>query len=255
MSDADASTSLQAFARPTNDAAAELVATTVGLVSKAEFTRRREVLEHKADKKEGGETKKKKKLKTGKAGGGAVLSFDDEDGEEEEASGESLLKRPKLGKNPSVDSSFLPDKERDEALARRREKLAKEYKNGQDAIKAQLIEVTYSYHDPSGRDGFRGHRNTVTLPKGATMQEFLNKCREQQARPSMGSWSKTRVAKASADAHDVACLVSVRTGCAALLLCRGPNVCQGGPHNAARRHLLRAHPHQGQGQVGAALPL
>ena len=253
MSDADASTSLPAFARPTNDASVKLAATTAGLVTKAEFARRREELEHKADEKEGGETRKKKKKK-GKAGG-AVLSFGNEDGEDEEAADKLLPKRPKLYKNPSVDSSFLPDKERDEALARRREKLAKEYKNGQDAIKAQLIEVTYSYHDPSGRDGFRGHRNTVTLPKGATMQEFLNKCREQQARPSMVSWSKTRVAKASAGAHDVACLVSVRTGCAALLLCRGPNVCQGGPHNAARRHLLRAHPHQGEGEVEASLPL
>jgi protein FAM50 len=178
MSDADASTSLPAFARPTNDASVKLAATTAGLVTKAEFARRREELEHKADEKEGGETRKKKKKK-GKAGG-AVLSFGNEDGEDEEAADKLLPKRPKLYKNPSVDSSFLPDKERDEALARRREELAEEYKKVHDAIKAEMIEVTYSYHDPSGRDGIRGHRNTVTLPKGATMQEFLNKCREQQ---------------------------------------------------------------------------
>ena len=61
-----------------------------------------------------------------------------------------------------------------------RQELAEEYKRGQDAIKAELIEVTYSYHDPSGRDGFKGHRNAVTIPKGSTMQEFLNKVREQQ---------------------------------------------------------------------------
>ena len=251
--ESDATTSLPAFARPTNDAAVELAATTVGLITKGEFARRREELEHKADEKEGSETKKKK-TKKGKAGG-AVLSFGNEDGEDEEAADESLPKRPKLYKNPSVDSSFLPDKERDEALARRREELAEEYKKGQDAIKAELIEVTYSYHDPSGRDGFRGHRNTVTLPKGATMQEFLNKCREQQARPFMSAWSKTRVAKASAGAGDITCLMRASAGCAALVLCRGPHLCQGGPHHAARRHLLRSHSHQGEGQVGAALPL
>ena len=40
--------------------------------------------------------------------------------------------------------------------------------------------MTYSYHDPTGRDGFKGHRDAVTVPKGATMEDFLNKVREQQ---------------------------------------------------------------------------
>ena len=139
-----------------------------------------------------------------KAGGGGALSFGGDD-EEGDGDAEAEFSAPKkVKKNPSVDSSFLPDKERDEALAKRREELAEEYKRQQDAIKAELIEVrlrllwlctgllthsltafslaqvTYSYHDPSGRDGMKGHRNAVTLPKGSTMQEFLNKCREQQ---------------------------------------------------------------------------
>ena len=66
------------------------------------------------------------------------------------------------------------------AHARRREELAEAYKKEQEAIKAELLEVTYSYHDPNpDRNGFKGHRNSVTIPKGFTMQEFLNKCREQ----------------------------------------------------------------------------
>jgi len=175
------SSSLPSFAAPTKDAAAELASATVGLVSKAEFTRRREELEQKAEDEEGEPSKKKEKKKTKKAtgGGGGALSFGGDEEEGEEAA-EELPKRPKLGKNPSVDSSFLPDKDRDDAVAKRREELADEYRKQQDVIKAEMIEVTYSYHDPSGRDGFKGHRNAITLPKGSTMQEFLNKCREQQ---------------------------------------------------------------------------
>ena len=52
--------------------------------------------------------KKKKKLST--------LSFGGDEEEEEEV---DEPPKKKLGKNPSVDSSFLPDKERDEALAKR----------------------------------------------------------------------------------------------------------------------------------------
>jgi len=169
--------SLVGFAAPTKDAAAELAAKTVGLVSKAEFTRRREELEQKNEGGGEGEGKKKKKKKKGKAGG--VLSFggDEEEGDEAE---DQLPKRPKLGKNPSVDSSFLPDKDRDEALAKRREELADEYRKQQDAVKAELLEVHYSYHDPSGRDGLKGHRAAVTLAKGSTIQDFLNETRQQQ---------------------------------------------------------------------------
>ena len=76
-----------------------------------------------------------------KAGGGGALSFGGDD-EEGDGDAEAEFSAPKkVKKNPSVDSSFLPDKERDEALAKRREELAEEYKRQQDAIKAELIEV------------------------------------------------------------------------------------------------------------------
>lgn len=182
------SSSLPSFAAPQKDTTSELAAATTGLVSKAEFTRRREELERERQKADeeaeagggsGGKAGKKDKKKKMKKLSSA-LSFGDDEEECDDIVLEEMSKRPKFGKNPSVDSSFLPDKERDEALAKRRDELAAEYKKAQDAVKAELIEVTYSYHDPSGRDGFKGHRNTVTLPKGSTMQEFLNKCREQQ---------------------------------------------------------------------------
>ena len=177
---ASGSSSLPDFSKPQKDAAAELANVTKGLVSKEEFTRRREELEKKAEEEKAaadGEEKKKKKKKKKKSIGGS-LSFG---GDEDEDGDEDIVEPPKkkLGKNPSVDASFLPDKERDEANAKRREELAAEYKKQVEAVKAELVQVTYSYHDPTGRDGFKGHRFDVQIPKGFTVQEFLNKCREQ----------------------------------------------------------------------------
>ena len=118
-----------------------------------------------------------------------------------------MSKKPKLGKNPNVDTSMLFDADRQAEVERKKQELARVWKEEQDAIKAQKVEVTYSYHDPSGRDGLKGHRNTVAVPKasagaklesraadwttdaasaasrvgaqGFTIEQFLNKCREQ----------------------------------------------------------------------------
>ena len=158
------------FVTAAADSASALSKATVGLVSKEEFTRRREELE--ADTAKATDSpvaggKKKKKAKAGSA-----LSFsEDIEGEEEPA--EELPRKKKLGKNPGVDTSFLPDADREEALAQRKQGLAREWETQQDAIKAEIIEVTYSFWDGKGR------RNVVKVPKGFTVAEFLNKCREQ----------------------------------------------------------------------------
>ena len=185
---ASSSSSHVSFAKPTADAHSSLAEKTAGLVTKDEFTRRREELEREAGEGEAGgssgggesvpscEAEKKKKKKKKKGGAGGALSFC---GDEDEGDGEEAFVPKKVRKNPSVDASFLPDRERDEANARRREELAEEYRKQVEATKAQLIDVTYSYHDPSGRDGQKGHRFSVQIPKGFTIQDFLGKCREQ----------------------------------------------------------------------------
>ena len=43
--------------------------------------------------------------------------------------------RKKIGKNPNVDTSFLPDKERDEELQRQKEKARVEWLDEQERIK------------------------------------------------------------------------------------------------------------------------
>lgn len=180
--------SLGKFEKPALDASASLANATVGLVSKAEFTRRRKELEQHqeggaasgnssgvAETAAGGGTKKKKRGMLGSA-----LSF--RDGLEAEDAGDraaSILKKAKFGKNPAVNTSMLYDREREAQLTARKQELAEEWHAEQARVKSEQLEVTYSYHDPNGKDGLKGHRNSVTITKGFTVQQFLDKCREQ----------------------------------------------------------------------------
>jgi protein FAM50 len=66
-------------------------------------------------------------------------------------------KRGKFRKNPNVDTSFLPDREREEEERKERERLRLEWLQKQEDIKNEEIEVTYSFWDGSG------HRKSVTV--------------------------------------------------------------------------------------------
>ncbi|RIA84216.1 FAM50A protein [Glomus cerebriforme] len=119
---------------------------------------------------------KKKRKKTEKV----KLSFDLEDGDEEQESGDIETKndiskqiKPKLGKNPNVDTSFLPDRDREEEERKEREQLRLEWLQKQEEIKNEKISVTYSYWDGTG------HRKTVSCKKGDSIATFLEKCRQQ----------------------------------------------------------------------------
>lgn len=95
----------------------------------------------------------------------AVNSGDNDDEEQRAA------KRAK--KNPAVDTSFLPDREREEADRRAREELRKEWLERQETLKAEEIEIVYSYWDGSG------HRKSVLCKKGDAIGTFLEKARLQ----------------------------------------------------------------------------
>ena len=105
------------------------------------------------------EKKVKKRKKTAKS----TLSFalDDDEGEDNGSlslnGDEPPVKRPKSRKNPEVDTSFLPDREREEAERREREQLRQEWLRRQDELKKEDIEITYSYWDGSG------HRKSVMV--------------------------------------------------------------------------------------------
>jgi len=111
----------------------------------------------------------------------AALSFTMEDDEEEEGTDEDseeelTSKKKKLKKNPDVDTSFLPDREREEEENRLREELRQEWVAAQEKLKNEEIEITFSYWDGSG------HRRTVRMKKGNSIHQFLQRCLEQMRR-------------------------------------------------------------------------
>ncbi|PWN51587.1 XAP5-domain-containing protein [Violaceomyces palustris] len=167
---------------------------TVGLVRLEDFQRKREQLveEKRREAAMTNELKsddrvKKKKKKEAKA----KLSFalDDELEEAEEGvDGPDRKKRKKDSggidgnvngssrknfKNPNVDTSFLPDRNREEEERRLREQLRQDWLVQQEKMKNEEIEITYSYWDGSG------HRKVVKCKKGDSIAQFLEKCRQQ----------------------------------------------------------------------------
>uniref|UniRef100_A0A1B6IES0 Protein FAM50 homolog n=1 Tax=Homalodisca liturata TaxID=320908 RepID=A0A1B6IES0_9HEMI len=109
-----------------------------------------------------------------------ALSFDVDGSEEEEEDYEEdkdsdkeefpVLK--KIRKNPDVDTSFLPDREREEEENRLREELRQEWAAKQSTLKEEEIDITFSYWDGSG------HRKTVRMKKGNSVYQFLQRCLE-----------------------------------------------------------------------------
>lgn len=91
----------------------------------------------------------------------------------ESGSQESSKKRSKLSiADLDVDTSFLPDREREEEERLLREKLAAEWRERQQKSKEEEIEITFSYWDGSG------HRRVVRMKKGNSIYQFLQACLE-----------------------------------------------------------------------------
>ena len=90
--------------------------------------------------------------------------------EERIKDGEPEIK--KIKKNPDVDTSFLPDREREEEENRLREELRQEWARKQNALKEEEIEITFSYWDGSG------HRRSVIMKKGNSIYQLLQRCLE-----------------------------------------------------------------------------
>ncbi|XP_008587157.1 PREDICTED: protein FAM50A isoform X1 [Galeopterus variegatus] len=175
---------------------AELKSSTVGLVTLNDMKAKQEALvkerEKQLAKKEQSkelqlkleklrEKERKKEAKRKISSLSFTLEEEEDGGEaeeevavyEEELDREEITtKKRKLGKNPDVDTSFLPDRDREEEENRLREELRQEWEAKQEKIKSEEIEITFSYWDGSG------HRRTVKMKKGNTMQQFLQKALE-----------------------------------------------------------------------------
>ncbi|XP_022249778.1 LOW QUALITY PROTEIN: protein FAM50 homolog [Limulus polyphemus] len=104
-----------------------------------------------------------------------VQILTDEDSQESKTNDETdepVVKKKKIGKNPNVDTSFLPDKEREEEEQRLREELRQQWEEKQQKLKSEEILITFSYWDGSG------HRRSVKMKKGNSIYQFLQKCLE-----------------------------------------------------------------------------
>lgn len=99
----------------------------------------------------------------------------DDDGKALRDNKESNKKVPTKGSDIaglSVDTDFLPDREREEEEMKLREKLAEEWRERQQKLREEEIEITFSYWDGSG------HRRVVTMKKGNSIYQFLQACLE-----------------------------------------------------------------------------
>lgn len=81
----------------------------------------------------------------------------------EEKDGEKTDAKIRAIKNPSVDTSFLPDREREEKDRLAREELRQQWLAKQEVMKGEAIEITYSYWDGSG------HRKSVAVSLSACL--------------------------------------------------------------------------------------
>lgn len=97
---------------------------------------------------------KKRPLSKGK-------TIEDDDNNKEEKDETPVFKKSKFGKDPNIDTSFLPDREREEEERKVREELRQEWLKKQDEIKKETIQITYSYWDGSG------HRKEVEVRMNA----------------------------------------------------------------------------------------
>ncbi|KAJ1960029.1 hypothetical protein GGI12_004025 [Dipsacomyces acuminosporus] len=164
----------------------KLKLSTIGLVRLEEFQRIKGELEEKQQREAAqtivanGDDSRQQRQKSHKRKGKAkrasnALSFGDDEADISDDDDVLMAKKKmkKVCKNPNVDTSFLPDKEREEHYAELREALRQEWLKRQEDIKNEPIVVTYSYWDGSG------HRKQVTCKKGDTIAQFLEKCRSQ----------------------------------------------------------------------------
>ncbi|XP_055586674.1 protein FAM50 homolog [Uranotaenia lowii] len=181
----------------------QLKTSTIGLVTLDEMKQKQEDIVREREKKlaQKKEEKDREKLRALEAKQAEkdkqkrqiqALSFDLEENEEgddredDETEEESLDIKPKkwqteeqsepkikkIKKNPDVDTSFLPDREREEMDNKLREQLRQEWAMKQAMLKDQEISITFSYWDGSG------HRKCITMKKGNSIYQFLQKCLE-----------------------------------------------------------------------------
>ncbi|OVA18564.1 XAP5 protein [Macleaya cordata] len=171
---------------------------TVGLVTREQYVEKRVNIRNKFEEEEKEKLQKLQqeeeelqlqKRKKRKVKGNSRLSFSDdiENGsDEDEAENRNQeskrLGNGKLGKDPTVETSFLPDSEREAEEQAERERLRKQWLLEQQQIQNEPLEITYSYWDGAGhRRKFFAWESVLQVRKGDTIGEFLRAVQQQLA--------------------------------------------------------------------------
>jgi protein FAM50 len=121
----------------------------------------------KEDKKARKKRKKEKKKLLSTLSFGDEIAAEDDAEENEETAVPTKKKSKSSLKDPTVDTSFLPDQQRDNAERAERIRLTREWKEAQKSQRETPLQVTYSYWDGTG------HRKTVVTKQGNSISEFL----------------------------------------------------------------------------------
>lgn len=160
---------------------------TVGLVTREQYVEKRVNIKSKIEEEEKEKLQKLQqeeeeiqlqKLKKRKVKVDPRLSFCDDIGNEDEDTESMENNKPgktALGKDPTVETSFLPDSEREAEEQAERERLQRQWFIEQERIKNETLEITYSYWDGTG------HRRVIIVRKGDTIGEFLRSVQQQLA--------------------------------------------------------------------------
>ncbi|RHY33520.1 hypothetical protein DYB32_001594 [Aphanomyces invadans] len=149
---------------------AEFKRQTIGLVTAAEYRRRRENCSNPVapDDEVVAAQPPAKRAKPSKKKTAKPLSFS-MDSDDDEAPNLPVKKALKC---PFVETAFLPDKDREEEIAREKVRLTQEWTAEQARIKEEKVNIVYSYWNGSG------HRQFITVTKGTTIRQFLDTVRQ-----------------------------------------------------------------------------
>jgi protein FAM50 len=109
------------------------------------------------------------------ASGGAGGAEEPQQAPAEDGPASKRLRFGSVGKNPDVNTAFLPDRDRERQEREERERLKREWLAEQERLKAEPLEITFSYWDGSG------HRRSITVNRGDTIATFLRGVRDALA--------------------------------------------------------------------------
>lgn len=143
-----------------------------GLVTHSDYKALR-LKRQRNEEKPGTKEKEVKVQPRRKAVNRAKLSFADDSEESEDEEEEQVEKRRRVVKNPDADTACLPDRKLEAEKRAAREELEDEWRAEQERIKAEFINVTFSYWNGTG------HRRVARVKKGTSIAQFLGLVRAE----------------------------------------------------------------------------